>query len=145
MEFNHALYVASEIEKLLLSEAAVKYGNLSLEYFANKNRPADISETRFDIQTMMDSAVELIDLVPMQFPVSMLYRDVDGRMTWTVNISRSTSANTATTCAGRSRSRNHATLASLIRLFVQEQLATAIEKQAVLESQKAAEDPLDAA
>ena len=29
MEFNHALYVAAEVEKMIMSEAAVKYGNMA--------------------------------------------------------------------------------------------------------------------
>jgi hypothetical protein len=119
-DIGHIQYVAGEVEKLIISEAALKYGEAAVKYF-------NPTIERVDIQSHIDNSSELIDLIPVGFPVSMLRQHIgnDERLLWTVSITRSLTELTSikNSEAGRSRSRNHATLAAIIRSYAQELIA----------------------
>lgn len=103
---------------MILSEAAMRLGEEALSWFNPDNIDLDLSKA-------VDDGAELVDFLPAKFPVTMLRQRLDGPngpLTWTVNITRSVSklASTSNTQAGRSTSRNHATLAAIIRIYLQE-------------------------
>lgn len=121
-ELEHVLYVAGEIEKLLISEKAIEYSNEAINYLSRNSTDALIRPASVDVTSHMDSMSEIIDLIPSSFPVSMLRQRNGDRLLWTVSITRSATelATIMNSSAGRSRSRNHAALASIIRSYVQE-------------------------
>jgi hypothetical protein len=116
------LRAATEIEQLRLSVNAISAGQAAFRYFIRNNPGGELYDTMIDIQSHIDNQSELIDLLPTDFPVSMLRQHLDNRTVWTVTISRSRTAvpSLQSQSAGRSRSRNHATLAAVIRAFVKD-------------------------
>lgn len=120
---DRAAYVATEVEKMILSQAAESYGEQAIKHFTGNV---------VDLNSHFNTGTELIDLLPDQFPALIHRQRIDDRLMWTVTITRTrdpmTLASTGNSQAGRSRSRNHATLAAIIRLYFQELAANATKE-----------------
>lgn len=120
-EFNveHARYIANEVEKMILSESAVRLGQAACNHFVG-----GLERQFVNLKVYMDNFGEVIDLFPSDFPASMLRQRNDGKVLWTVTVSRTMHATELTSLAnseaGRSRDRNYAALAALIRLYIQD-------------------------
>lgn len=114
-------YVASEVEKEIVSGKAEQYVLAALVYLD----PGYTDATNLSQEV---GNKDIIDMIPADRPISLLRQNINGKMMWTVTLTHVPGQLVSTTNSqsGRSRSRKHAVMAALIRCLVQTRYQVAV-------------------